>query len=629
MTVADDPFEALNEAYRQEQERRRQEEEGSSNGHDGNPPLEFATPKELVDMVLEARDYRGPLGELAERLLKVGLNEARAVNALEGIMLLVDPGQRDFEDGVRLKDRWFGPYSHIRKIVSAARVKIDARPQDHSWPEPAPLLSDEIEKAPPFPIDFLPGRLADFVSDVTHRMQCPMDIVGIPLIIAAATAIGKGFRLAPKAKDDWTERACLWGGLILPIGSMKSPGFAKALRPLRELQSDFHRLHEREVAEYEEKLELAEYAETAWKADCRKAQKDGLSMPEKPEAAQLPQVPKLTRLLVGDVTQEALVDLINESPRGLLQFRDEMSAWFDSFNQYRPGADRQFYLECHAGGPFIKDRRLESISIDHLYLNICGGIQPDIVRKALAGGDLDGMTARFSLLVWPDPHKTFEYVEDPPNAAAQNTTTEVIKDLYRLDPKGFFGSRAPYKVREFRFDDPAQRIFTTWYTKHEIAVRNDEDAVGLKAQFRKYSGLFARLAIVHHLIRYTLKDTTSAVEVDKKTALAVQAFIDHYLKPQAHRIHNHLGGNPIRDNARRIAAWIAKETGITEFTSRDIRQKDWSGLTEQDKVNQALDYLENNASWIRCSTNLPGPKGGRPSSTYRINPRIRQNGGGF
>jgi hypothetical protein len=464
--VNDDPFKALNEAHRREQARRRQEE-GSSNGVDDDPPPEFATPRDLVDTILEARDYRVPLGALAERLLKAGLNEARAVGALEAIMLLVDPGQRDLREGILVKDRWCGAFEGIRREVAAARVKVGPvppPPKGGEWPEPAPLLSDEIEKAPSFPIDFLPGPLADFVCDVTHRMQCPVDIVGIPLIIAAATAIGKGFRLAPKATDDWTERACLWGGLILPVGSMKSPGFAKALQPLRELQSDFHRLHEREVAEYEEKLELAEYAETAWKADCRKAMKAGLGMPEKPETAQLPQLPKLTRLLVGDVTQEALVDLIDQNPRGLLQFRDEMSAWFDSFNQYRPGADRQFYLECHAGGAFHKDRRLESTSIDHLYLNICGGIQPAVVRKALAGGDLDGMTARFSLLVWPDPHKTFEYIEDSPNSTAQNRTTEVIKDLYRLDPKGFFGSRAPYKVSEFRFDDPAQR-FTAWYTK--------------------------------------------------------------------------------------------------------------------------------------------------------------------
>jgi hypothetical protein len=155
-------------------------------------------------------------------------------------------------------------------------------------------------------------------------------------------------------------------------------------------------------------------------------------------------------------------------------------------------------------------------------------------------------------------------------------------------------------------------------------VRNDEDPAGLKAQFSKYSGLFARLAIVHHLIRYALKDTTSVVQVDKKTAFAVQSLIDNYLAPHARRIHSYLGGNPTRDNARRIAAWIAEDPPMTEFSARDLRRKQWSGLTEQHQVNQALDFLENNASWIRCTTNLPNPRGGRPTSTYRINPLVHR-----
>jgi hypothetical protein len=514
--------------------------------------------------------------------------------------------------------------------VATARSKIaePALPSDKTgdelWPTPAALLKDEIETAPQFPNAFLPGPLSDFACDVTDRMQCAVDIVAVPLIICATTAIGKDFRMAPKAGDDWTERACLWGGLILPSGSMKSPGFNKALKPLRRLQSEFREKHVTDLEDHKAKVARAEYAERSLKEACRKAARSGKDMPEKPKAAEAPEPPKLRRLLTGDITQEALVDLIEQNPRGLLLFRDELSAWFASFNQYRSGADRQFYLECHAGGSFAKDRRVGSVLIDDLYLNICGGIQPQIVREVLSGGDLDGMTARFSLLVWPDRNEEFVYVDHPPNHNAEQATNQVFKKLLSFEPAAFFGSYDPRTTRAFWFDDAAQKIFTDWYTRNQKHVRGDKEPGSLTAHFSKYAGLFPRLAIVHHLIRRALNETASPQLVDAETAAAVESFIDKYLEPHARRIHRHLGGEPLRDNARRIAAWLVENPTMTTFKAREIRRKEWSGLTEQDDVNKALDYLENVAGWVRCATDLAGPRGGRPSSTYRINPMVQR-----
>ena len=324
----------------------------------------------LIATVLRGENYHDPIAKLAMRYLMAGMADPYTVETLRGIMLAVDPGRRDHKDGLLHKDRWLSRYNDIPRAVSTARSKI-AEPAsssdkagDEPWPTPAALLKDEIETAPLFPIGFLPGPLADLAQDVTDRMQCAVDIVGIPLIISAASAIGKGFRMAPKAADDWSERPCLWGGLILPSGSMKSPGFGEALQPLRRLQAQFHAQHETDLEDHKAKLERTEYAERAWKEAIRKAVKSGLEMPEKPEAAEPPKPPKLRRLLTGDTTQEALCDLIEQNPRGLLLFRDELSAWFANFNQYRAGADRQFYLECHAGGSFAKDRRVGSVLID-------------------------------------------------------------------------------------------------------------------------------------------------------------------------------------------------------------------------------------------------------------------------
>jgi hypothetical protein len=585
----------------------------------------------LIATILRAENYHDPLAKLAVRYLLAGMPDNYAVETLRGIMLAVDPGHRDYKDGILHKDRWQSRYDDIPRAVTTARNKITeparsipvpSPDQGEPWPLAKELLGGQPDSAPIFPTSFLPSALADFAGDVTDRMQCAIDIVAIPLIISAATAIGKHFRLAPKAGDDWTERPCLWGGLILPIGSMKSPGFSKALQPLRQIQAEFHDKHEAEIEDHKAKTERAEYAKRSWKEACRKAAKSGKDMPEKPEAAELPKPPRLRRLLTGDVTQEALVDLIEQNPRGLLLFRDELSGWFAGFNQYRAGADRQFYLECHAGGSFAKDRRVGSVLIDDLYLNICGGIQPQIVREVLSGGDLDGMTARFSLLVWPDRGEDFNYVDRQPNARAENATTKIFKRLIGFDPSGFFGPTDPKTVRALRFTDDAQEIFVNWYVTNQKHARSGKELPGLTAQISKYAGLFGRLSIVHHLIRHALDQTSSPTLVDAETTEAVQSFIDDYIDPHARRIHRYLGDDPIRDGARRIAQWIVDNPKMTEFTARDVRQKDWAGLTERTAVNNALDHLENVAGWIRCSPIAPGTKGGRPTSIYHVNPFV-------
>jgi hypothetical protein len=101
--------------------------------------------------------------------------------------------------------------AQARRSGRAAEWKSDAA---GDWPEPADILEQSTEAAIPFPAEFLPGALQDFACDAADRMQCPVDFIAVPLIIEAATLIGKNFRLAPKAHDSWAERPCLWGAII-------------------------------------------------------------------------------------------------------------------------------------------------------------------------------------------------------------------------------------------------------------------------------------------------------------------------------------------------------------------------------------------------------------------------------
>jgi hypothetical protein len=60
------------------------------------------------------------------------------------------------------------------------------------------------------------------------------------------------------------------------------------------------------------------------------------------------------------------------------------------------------------------------------------------------------------------------------------------------------------------------------------------------------------------------------------------------------------------------------------FTVRDVLRKRWHGLTEVTGIEAALAWLEEE-EWVRRGFGSAGPKGGRPTTRYRINPRIRSD----
>lgn len=149
---------------------------------------------------------------------------------------------------------------------------------DH--PEPANLLS--AEPAPPFPVDFLPAALAAFACDQAARIGCPVDLIAIPALIIAATLVGKDFRMAPKTFDTWSERPCLWGGVIGPVGSLKTPALNAALAPVWRLQSEFQEIHRAELEKHKPKVRAAAAITKQWEKEVAAAVKAKREMPDPP-----------------------------------------------------------------------------------------------------------------------------------------------------------------------------------------------------------------------------------------------------------------------------------------------------------------------------------------------------------
>ena len=57
----------------------------------------------------------------------------------------------------------------------------------------------------------LPESLRHEWVTVSHRMQCPLDFVGVTSVCMFSLVIGAGCAIRPKQRDDWAVIPNLWG----------------------------------------------------------------------------------------------------------------------------------------------------------------------------------------------------------------------------------------------------------------------------------------------------------------------------------------------------------------------------------------------------------------------------------
>jgi hypothetical protein len=338
--------------------------------------------------------------------------------------------------------------------------------------------------------------------------------------------------------------------------------------------------------------------------------------------------PHERRYIVNDVTVEQLGVLLNQNPRGLLMFRDELIGWLKTMERDGHQSDRAFYLEAWNGkGSFDYDRiGRGKLHIKTVTLSVLGGIQPGplsaYLRHALSGaqGD-DGLLQRLQMMVYPDFSKGWKNIDRYPDTAAKNRAYEIFKSLDKLDTTEIGALQNEHSdIPYLRFDEDAQSFLDEWRADLEAELRSGKiEHPAIEAHLSKYRSLMPSLALLFHLIEVADNPNTfSAISFDNATKAAAWC---SYLFEHAKRIFG-LGLNATARLARSIAEHIRDGDLSDTFTARDVYRKQWSGLSTAKEVIEPLNLLED-YGWLRSVTIKSQLDGGRPTTTYILNPKVR------
>ena len=173
-----------------------------------------------------------------------------------------------------------------------------------------------------------------------------------------------------------------------------------------------------------------------------------------------------------------------------------------------------------------------------------------------------------------------------------------------------FDNSLPY----LRFDTGAQGLFNEWRGEFEMRIRSGELPEALEGHLAKFRKLVPTLALLNHLA----DGGEGSIPQDAlQRALAFAA----YLETHAKRAYAAVTGTDA-DAARRILDHIRNGDLKDGFKARDIQHRDWSGLTDRERIGKGLELLAD-CDWIAPQAVGRNPAGGRPTTLYNINPRVR------
>jgi hypothetical protein len=581
--------------------------------------------------VVVVPDNDGPGHKYAQKVAGDLLQVARSVKVVH---------LPDLPEGGDLTDWLESGHTPEEFFTVVEETEIYAPEDEEPWPEPAPIevkLPDVMGLDP----SLLPVPLRGWVKDVSERMDnAPPDFAAAATVVVAAALLGRKVGIRPKRQDDWTVVPNLWGGLVGPPASMKTPALEQAIKPVKRLAAEAQEAHERTLKEHGLDLMVVEAERSALKkkleATAKKVAAASASRGDLEEVRQdiedleEPETPAERRYMTNDATIEKIAEILKDNPDGILYYRDELMGWLRSLDKAGREADRAFYLEAWNGnGSFSVDRiGRGSLHVPAVCVSVLGGIQPGplttYVTDALEEAEkADGLLQRFQVLVYPDL-RGYDPVDRWPDLEAKNRAYEVFKNLANLSAEAF-GARADEdgEVPYIRFDAEAQEVFDGWRAEFEPRFREavGEYPAAIESHFMKYRSLFASLALIFEAVDFVDNAEGAGKAVRKTSALRAAAWCE-YLESHAMRVYS-----PTLDVTTAAAKTFLDriEVGDVEHGAkvRGIYRNQWSQLTTPEEVAVAIEVLEEHG-WVRQVTAKPGPRGGRPSEALHVHPDLRE-----
>lgn len=510
----------------------------------------------------------------------------------------------------------------LAKIGAAEAVaahNADAVPEPEPWDAPVPL--GERGPLPTFPVDALPGWVADQVQAVSTFTQTPVDLAACIALACLSTAAGGRAIVAVRGGDDgWREPVNIYTAVAMHAGSRKSAVFTIMTAPLLAAEKDLVDQTAGARIEAEQSRKLAE--KDAAKAEILAANADSdrrdQALADAISAAMAIDqihVPAIPQLVADDLTPEAAASLLAEQGGRLALLSAEGGIFAAMAGRYTGVPSIEVLLKGHAGDLLRVNRKGRAPEhVAHPALTMGLAVQPSVFRDiaGMPGFRDRGLLAR---ILYSLPTNTVgrRQIGAPPVPAE-------VSAAYSENLRALVCSLAEWTdpaVLPVTPDADQVILELERAVEPRMDVSRNGDLAHIADWANKHTGATIRIAALIHLSTH-LRDGWGR-PIDAATIAAAARIGDYYLH-HALAAFDLMGADPRIDDARALLDQI-RRAGKTRVTKRELFTGAYRGrFAKATDLNPALVLLEEHGYLRRAPDPERAGPGRKPSPTYDVNP---------
>lgn len=296
---------------------------------------------------------------------------------------------------------------------------------------------NNIESDIQFPVFIYPDNLQNIINETSNALGFPIEFISSSMLYAFSVAIGNSYCI--KAKNGWIESAVIYLVIASNAGTNKSAPLNWAIKPIRKRDSEYYKIYDRELNEWEQ---------------CE----DKKSKPK----------PKFKKMIVSDITQEALAGVHEYNKRGLGLYMDEIIGMIKNMNRYNKGSELEFWLSTWSGKSVSIDRKSDrSLLIEHPFISVAGTIQLGLLQDlAKDGMQVNGFLDRLLFVVAKNLKKS-HWQDAELNSATEQEYSAILNRV--------MDAICDAEPSIVDFSKEARNIFREWHRMHTDRFNTIQD----------------------------------------------------------------------------------------------------------------------------------------------------------
>jgi hypothetical protein len=359
-----------------------------------------------------------------------------------------------------------------------------------------------------FPLDVFPDEIQKIVYELVTYENFNLEYTASVVLSVFATALGNTHRVNIKGK--WVASCALYMMLVGRPGLGKTPPLNYLYSPLRDFDQQ---MLDKARQDYEQYKQLT------------------VGKKENGSSEQM-EKPRFPQTIISDFTQEAMLSIHYDNPRGIAIVVDEIMGLFNSVKRYSAKSTLiQDLLSAYSGMSLKAVRKTEDfpLTIPVPCINIIGGIQTGLLSDVMTREYVsNGLIDRF-LFVYPKNTKIPEWqigIDKKQRPDTMSRWTRIIRRVIDLplDVKEEGNTIVP---KELEFTNDAMIHFYTWNNGIINMVNGIENDNDVESRIMKVNGNAARLALILQAMRWTVGEC-QLNNIDIESVKGAIRLIDYY-----------------------------------------------------------------------------------------------------